>query len=59
LRLGNETENVVWLRCVGSGGNRFLQLFLRGRQVRHVEECDAEIDARDREAGFELQRTSK
>jgi len=32
---------------------------LRGGHVRHVEERDAEIDARERKTGIELQRASK
>ena len=44
------------LRRRRRGNARGLQLFLRGGQIRHIEERDAEIDARERETRIELQR---
>ena len=51
LGLGDEAEDVVRLRRLRVGGGRGLRLLHRRRQIRHVEERDGEVDARERELG--------
>jgi hypothetical protein len=57
LHFCQQTENVVRLRRLRAGGGGTLQLPLGGRKIRHIEQRNAEIDARQRQCGIELQRT--
>src|SRR5262249_45128319 len=56
---GDQTKDVVRLRCIWTQGNRRLRFFLRPRQIRHVEKRNRQVDSRQRQLRIKLQRPAE
>ena len=59
LGLGDQAEDVVRLRCVGRRGGGLLRGYGGGREIRHVEQRDGEVDPGETERGIDLERAAE